>query len=124
MPSAAAMELGRALVRVRLARRTFATAGMVCGVRGRAFRRPIPAQRSTSTVGHSRCAVSCSWATIFAGSSRSHRCCTSRGPAAYGASPISGQRPSTLPVGEVLLSSAQLDQGRLPSDTTVWLRAR
>ena len=28
-----------------------------------------------------------------------------------------------LPVGDVLLSSAQLDHGRLPSDTTVWLRA-
>ena len=27
-----------------------------------------------------------------------------------------------LPVGDVLLSSAQLDHGRLPSDTTVWLR--
>ena len=35
MPSAAAMERGRPLVRVRPTRRTFATAGMVCGVRRR-----------------------------------------------------------------------------------------
>ena len=32
--------------------------------------------------------------------------------------------PVDLPSGEILLSSGQLDQGRLPSDTTVWLRAR
>ena len=35
-----------------------------------------------------------------------------------------GAAPVALPVGEILLSSGQLDQGRLPSDTTVWLRAR
>ena len=35
-----------------------------------------------------------------------------------------GAEPIALPVGDILLSSAQLDQGRLPSDTTVWLRAR
>jgi alpha-glucosidase len=33
-----------------------------------------------------------------------------------------GARSVPLPVGDVLLSSAQLDHGRLPSDTTVWLR--
>jgi alpha-glucosidase len=31
--------------------------------------------------------------------------------------------PVALPAGEVLLSSAPLDDGRLPGDTTVWLRA-
>lgn len=35
-----------------------------------------------------------------------------------------GAEPIALPVGEILLTSAQLDHGRLPSDTTVWLRAR
>jgi alpha-glucosidase len=36
-----------------------------------------------------------------------------------------GAEPVPLPPGEVLLSSAHLDHGRrLPSDTTVWLRAR
>lgn len=34
-----------------------------------------------------------------------------------------GAEPIALPVGEILLTSAQLDHGRLPSDTTVWLRA-
>jgi alpha-glucosidase len=33
-----------------------------------------------------------------------------------------GDEPVPLPPGEVLLSSAHLDQGQLPSDTTVWLR--
>jgi alpha-glucosidase len=33
-----------------------------------------------------------------------------------------GNEPVPLPPGEVLLSSADLDQGQLPSDTTVWLR--
>jgi hypothetical protein len=27
-----------------------------------------------------------------------------------------------LPAGEVLLSSAPLDHGRLPTDSTVWMR--
>ena len=35
-----------------------------------------------------------------------------------------GAEPVALPAGEVLLSSAQLDEGRLPGDTTVWLRTR
>jgi alpha-glucosidase len=34
-----------------------------------------------------------------------------------------GAEPVPLPSGEVLLSSAPLDGGRLPGDTTVWLRA-
>jgi len=33
-----------------------------------------------------------------------------------------GAEPVALPAGEVLLSSAQLDDGRLPGDSTVWLR--
>jgi alpha-glucosidase len=33
-----------------------------------------------------------------------------------------GAEPVALPAGEVLLSSAQLDHGRLPGDSTVWLR--
>ena len=33
-----------------------------------------------------------------------------------------GAEPVALPAGEVLLSSAPLDDGRLPGDTTVWLR--
>src|SRR4029453_2996553 len=33
-----------------------------------------------------------------------------------------GAEPVALPPGEVLLSSAHLDSGRLPGDTTVWLR--
>jgi alpha-glucosidase len=35
-----------------------------------------------------------------------------------------GIEPIALPASEILLSSGQLDHGRLPSDTTVWLRAR
>jgi len=35
-----------------------------------------------------------------------------------------GTEPIALPASEILLSSGQLDHGRLPSDTTVWLRAR
>ncbi len=34
-----------------------------------------------------------------------------------------GAEPVALPAGEVLLSSAPLDDGWLPGDTTVWLRA-
>ena len=34
-----------------------------------------------------------------------------------------GTEPVALPAGEVLLSSAPLDDGRLPGDSTVWLRA-
>ena len=34
-----------------------------------------------------------------------------------------GTQPVELPDGQVLLSSAQLDGGMLPSDTTVWLRS-
>jgi alpha-glucosidase len=34
-----------------------------------------------------------------------------------------GAEPVALPAGEVLLSSAPVDDGRLPGDTTVWLRA-
>jgi alpha-glucosidase len=33
-----------------------------------------------------------------------------------------GAEPVALPPGEVLLSSAHLDRGRVPGDTTVWLR--
>ncbi len=33
-----------------------------------------------------------------------------------------GAEPVALPAGEVLLSSAPLDDGWLPTDTTVWLR--
>lgn len=33
-----------------------------------------------------------------------------------------GSEPITLPKGEVLLTSAALEAGRLPGDTTVWLR--
>jgi alpha-glucosidase len=33
-----------------------------------------------------------------------------------------GTEPVSLPAGQVLLSSAYLDHGRLPADTTVWLR--
>jgi alpha-glucosidase len=33
-----------------------------------------------------------------------------------------GKEPVPLPPGEVLLSSTDLDQRQLPSDTTVWLR--
>jgi alpha-glucosidase len=33
-----------------------------------------------------------------------------------------GTEPVALPSGEVLLSSAHLDHGRLPGDATVWLR--
>jgi alpha-glucosidase len=33
-----------------------------------------------------------------------------------------GNESVPLPPGEVLLSSAHLDHGQLPSDTTVWLR--
>jgi alpha-glucosidase len=33
-----------------------------------------------------------------------------------------GSEPVTLPEGDVLLTSAALDVGRLPGDTTVWLR--
>jgi alpha-glucosidase len=35
-----------------------------------------------------------------------------------------GAEPIALPDGEVLLSSVQLADGRLPCDTTVWLRPR
>jgi len=34
-----------------------------------------------------------------------------------------GTESVELPDGEVLLSSAQLDDGMLPSDATVWLRS-
>jgi alpha-glucosidase len=34
-----------------------------------------------------------------------------------------GEQPVPLPDGEVLLSSAPLDAGRLPPDTTAWVRA-
>jgi len=34
-----------------------------------------------------------------------------------------GDEPADLPAGEVLLASADLDGGRLPGATTVWLRA-
>ena len=33
-----------------------------------------------------------------------------------------GADPASLPAGEVLLSSAPVADGRLPGDTTVWLR--
>ena len=33
-----------------------------------------------------------------------------------------GAEPVALPAGEVLLSSAPVADGRLPGDTTVWLR--
>jgi alpha-glucosidase len=33
-----------------------------------------------------------------------------------------GAAPVTLPPGEVLLSSARLDDGQIPGDTTVWIR--
>ena len=33
-----------------------------------------------------------------------------------------GSESVALPAGEVLLSSAELDHGRLPGDTTAWLR--
>ena len=35
-----------------------------------------------------------------------------------------GNEPIALPAGEVLLSSAPIEDGRLPADTTVWLRVR
>jgi alpha-glucosidase len=34
-----------------------------------------------------------------------------------------GADPVSLPAGEVLLSSGPLADGRVPSDTTVWLRS-
>jgi len=33
-----------------------------------------------------------------------------------------GAEPIALPAGDVLLSSVQLADGRLPSDATAWLR--
>ncbi|HTF40036.1 MAG TPA: DUF3459 domain-containing protein, partial [Propionibacteriaceae bacterium] len=33
-----------------------------------------------------------------------------------------GSEPIPLPSGDVLLASAALDTGALPTDTTVWLR--
>jgi alpha-glucosidase len=33
-----------------------------------------------------------------------------------------GAKPVSLPAGEVLLSSAQLEGGRLPAEAAVWLR--
>jgi len=33
-----------------------------------------------------------------------------------------GSESVALPAGEILLSSAELDHGRLPGDTTAWLR--
>ena len=33
-----------------------------------------------------------------------------------------GTPPVELPAGEVLVSSAPLDGGKLPADTTAWLR--
>jgi hypothetical protein len=33
-----------------------------------------------------------------------------------------GAEPVALPPGEVLLSSAPLDDGQVPGDTTVWIR--
>lgn len=35
-----------------------------------------------------------------------------------------GAEPVAMPPGEVLLSNAPLEDGRLPTDTTVWLRLR
>jgi alpha-glucosidase len=88
------------------------------------FRRPIPAQRSTSTVGHialrSELFAGDDLRWVESGSSVLHFA----RPGGVGCITNFGAAPVDLPSGEILLSSGQLDQGRLPSDTTVWLRAR